>query len=306
MKMKNYLVFDAGGTFTKYALMDENAEILEKDKVPTPDYHTKTKEDYYVVLDSVVEKYKNRIEGIAISMPGMLDNRNGYCVTAGYLAYLAGSTVGTELSQRYGISVSVENDGKCAALAEFWRGSLKGCTNGAVVVIGTGVAGGIILNGKLFRGNHFTAGEYSYVCTEAKEPADMDSYWGMSSGAEGLAKTVAKHTGEDWKIYDGLKIFGLANEGDEKVLAGLREFTDRLAVQIYNLNIYLDLDIIAIGGGISQQPLLHEYLQKSLDEVMKNIPLRKITPYVPEPKITNCQFYNDANLIGALYHFMNK
>ena len=128
----------------------------------------------------------------------------------------------------------------------------------------------------------------------------------MISGAEGLAKTVAKHTGEDWQIYDGLKIFGLANEGDEKVLAGLREFTDRLAVQIYNLNIYLDLDIIAIGGGISQQPLLHEYLQKSLDEVMKNIPLRKITPYVPEPKITNCQFYNDANLIGALYHFMNN
>ena len=106
--MKNYLVFDAGGTFTKYALMNENAEILEKDKVPTPDYHTKTKEDYYAVLDSVVEKYKNRIEGIAISMPGMLDNRNGYCVTAGYLAYLAGSTVGTELSQRYGIPVSVE------------------------------------------------------------------------------------------------------------------------------------------------------------------------------------------------------
>ena len=46
----------------------------------------------------------------------------------------------------------------------------------------------------------------------------------MISGAEGLAKTVAKHTGEDWQIYDGLKIFGLANEGDEKVLAGLREY----------------------------------------------------------------------------------
>ena len=198
-------------------------KFLKKIKVPTPDYHTKTKEDYYAVLDSVVEKYKNRIEGIAISMPGMLDNRNGYCVTAGYLGYLAGSTVGTELSQRYGIRF-LWNDGKCAALAEFWRGSLKGCTNGAVVVIGTGVAGGIILNGKLFRGNHFTAGEYSYICTEAKGPAELDNYWGMISGAEGLAKTVAKHTGEDWQIYDGLKIFGLANEGDEKVLAGLREF----------------------------------------------------------------------------------
>ena len=49
------------GAFRKYALMNENAEILEKDKVPTPDYHTRQKEDYYAVLDSVVEKYKSRI-----------------------------------------------------------------------------------------------------------------------------------------------------------------------------------------------------------------------------------------------------
>lgn len=97
--MKKYLVFDAGGTFTKYALMNENAEILEKDKVTTPDYHTHTKEDYYQVLDNVVSKYKDQVEGIAISMPGMLDNRNGYCITAGYLAYLAGGAVGDELSK---------------------------------------------------------------------------------------------------------------------------------------------------------------------------------------------------------------
>ena len=73
--MKKYLVFDAGGTFTKYALMDENAEILEKDKVATPDYQTSTKEEYYQVLDDVVAKYKDQVEGIAISMPGMLDNK---------------------------------------------------------------------------------------------------------------------------------------------------------------------------------------------------------------------------------------
>ena len=238
-------------------------------------------------------------------MPGMLDNKNGYCVTAGYLAYLAGSTVGDELEARYGLPVTVENDGKCAALAEYWRGSLKGCENGAVVVLGSGVAGGIILNGKLYRGNHFTAGEYSYICTDAENNREMDSYWGLNSGAEGLARTVAKYTGEDWEKYDGIKIFEQANNGDEKVLQGLKEFTDKLAVQIYNLNIYLDLDIIAIGGGISQQPLLHEYLQTSLDEMIEKIPLRVISPYVPVPKLTNCRFYNDANLIGALYHFMN-
>lgn len=304
--MKKYLVFDAGGTFTKYALMDANAEILEKDKVATPDYRTSTKEEYYQVLDDVVAKYKDQVEGIAISMPGMLDNKNGYCVTAGYLAYLAGSTVGDELSERYGLPVSVENDGKCAALAEYWRGSLKGCDNGAVVVLGSGVAGGIILNGKIYRGNHFTAGEYSYICTDVENPEEMSSYWGLNSGAEGLAKTVAKYTGEDWQNYNGIKIFEQANAGNEQVLKGLKAFTHQLAVQIYNLNIYLDLDIIAIGGGISQQPLLHEYLQKSLDEYMEQIPLRKVAAYVPEPKLTNCKFFNDANLIGALYHFMNS
>lgn len=167
------------------------------------------------------------------------------------------------------------------------------------------MAGGIILNGKLYRGNHFTAGEYSYICTDAVNAKEMDNYWGMNSGAEGLAKIVAKHTGEDWKSYDGIRIFELANNGDEKVLHGLKEFTDRLAIQIYNLNIYLDLDMIAIGGGISQQPLLHEYLRKSMEEMTETIPLKSISPYVPVPKLTNCRFYNDANLIGALYHFMN-
>lgn len=304
--MKKYLVLDAGGTFTKYALMNENAEILEKDKVATPDYRTHIKEEYYQVLDGVVSKYKDQVEGIAISMPGMLDNKNGYCVTAGYLAYLAGSTVGDELSERYGLPVSVENDGKCAALAEYWRGSLKGCENGAVVVLGSGVAGGIIINGKIYRGNHFTAGEYSYVCTDVENPEEMNSYWGLINGAEGLAKAVAKYTGEDWKSYNGVKIFERANAGDNLVQEGLKEFTHQLAVQIYNLNIYLDLDAIAIGGGISQQPLLHEYLQKSLDEYLQKIPLQKITPYVPQPKLTHCKFYNDANLVGALYHFINS
>ncbi|GAA0803720.1 ROK family protein [Faecalicatena orotica] len=303
--MKNYLVFDAGGTFTKYAMMDENAIILEKDKVPTPAYENHTKEDFYQILNSVVEKYRSRISGIAVSMPGMLDNKTGYCVTAGYLPYLCGSSVAVELSKRYGMPVSVENDGKCAALAEYWKGSLKDCTNGAVVVLGSGVAGGIILNGRIYRGNRFTAGEYSYICTKDDLPQEMDSYWGISGGAQGLARAVAKYTGVDWESYDGISIFSMANEGDELVLKGLKDYTDALAVQIYNLNILLDLDIIAIGGGISQQPLLLEYVNKSMTELTGKIPLRSVSPYVPVPRITNCRYYNDANLIGALYHYRN-
>lgn len=304
--MKKYLVFDIGGTFIKYALMNEETEILEKDKVPTPYYEDHTKEDFYQVMDTVVEKCRDQIEGIAISMPGMLDNQNGHCVTAGMLGYLVGVTVGDELEARYNLPVSVENDGKCAALAEFWKGSLKGCTNGAVVVLGTGVAGGIIINGELYRGNRFTAGEYSYVCAVPGRKTENEGYWGFNSGAETLAKVVAKHTGADWKDYDGLKIFELVNNGDEKACAGLKEFTDFLAVQIYNLNIFLDLDVIAVGGGISQQPALHEYLKRSVDELINVNPMRSISSYVPQPKLTNCTFFNDANLIGALYHFLRR
>lgn len=304
--MKKYLVFDIGGTFIKYALMNEETEILEKDKVPTPYYEDHTKEDFYQVMDTIVEKYRDQIEGIAISMPGMLDNQNGHCVTAGMLGYLAGVTVGDELEARYDLPVSVENDGKCAALAEFWKGSLKGCTNGAVVVLGTGVAGGIIINGELYCGNRFTAGEYSYVCAVPERKTEKEGYWGFKSGAEALAKVVAKHTGADWKDYDGLKIFELVNNGDEKACAGLKEFTDFLAAQIYNLNIFLDLDVIAVGGGISQQPALHEYLKRSVDELIDVNPIRSISSYVPQPKLTNCTFFNDANLIGALYHFLRR
>lgn len=304
--MKNYLVFDVGGTFTKFALMDENAIILEKDKVPTPSYEKYGKEDFYQVLDAIVERYRNQISGIAVSMPGMLDSKTGYCVTGGYLTYVCATPVAEELAKRFGIPVTIENDGKCAALAEYWKGSLKGYTNGAVVVLGTGIAGGIILNGQLYRGNRFSAGEYSYICVEQSHVSDMNSYWGMSNGAQGLAQAVAKYAGEEALHYDGIRIFQEANEGNEKVLRGLREFTDHLALQIYNLNILLDLDIIAVGGGISQQPLLFEYLEMSLKELLKKIPLRSISPYIPKPRITNCRFYNDANMIGALYHFMNS
>ena len=301
--MENYLVIDGGGTFTKYALMDENAAILEKNKVPTPGYKDHKKEDYYRMLDGIAEQYRDRIAGIAMSLPGMLDSERGYCVTAGYLAYLSESPVAEELESRYGFPVSIENDGKCAALAEFWQGSLKGCRNGAVVVLGSGVGGGLILNGALYRGSHFSAGEYSYVCANENQSQALDGYWGISGGAPGLAKAVAKYTGTNWEEYDGIRIFQQANDRNLEVLKGLRDFTDSLAVQIYNLNILLDLDCVAIGGGISQQPLLLEYLRESMDALVDNNPIKMISPHIPKPTLTTCRFYNDANLIGALYRF---
>lgn len=304
--MKNYLAFDFGGSFTKYALMDEHAVILEKGNVPTPKYEEHTLEDFFLVLDGVMETYQERISGIAVSMPGMLDSQKGYCFTGGMLAYFNDTPVRKLMEHRYHLPVSIENDGKCAALAEHCMGSLKGYDNGAVVILGTGVGGGIILNGRLYRGNHFTAGEYSYIATDKNGKFDISSYWGFENGCGALAERVAIYTGENASLLDGIKIFQRANTGEIAVLKALRDFTDLLAVQIYNLNIILDLDVIAIGGGISRQPLLFQYLLESVHSFIEQNPIRKIAPYIPIPHITNCTYYNDANLIGALCHYQKQ
>ena len=98
----------------------------------------------------------------------------------------------------------------------------------------------------------------------------------------------------------------MANRGNERVLNALDIYTKYLAIKIYNLQVLLDLDLIAIGGGISQQPLLLEYINKNIDNFIKANPLKEISPIIPTPKITTCRYFNDSNLIGALYHHLNK
>lgn len=305
--MASYLVFDWGGTALKFAVMDESCAILEQGEQPTPDPDANTRETFYQAIDKMVEPYLGRVEGIAISMPGMLDNQDGYCKSAGTLRCLIGATVGTELSERYGIPVSVENDGKCAVLAEYWRGALRGCRNCAVIGIGTAIAGGIIIDGKLHRGRDFTAGECSFMCLDyTRARKDKLAWWGHMGGVRGLQRLVAAHTGERWEELNGRIIFERANAGDADTLAGLREFCELTAVQIHNVNIVLDLDRIAIGGGISRQPLLLEVLREEVQRLADENPMGPGNPNIPVPQVVACQFFNEANLIGALYHFLTK
>ncbi|WP_124067543.1 ROK family protein [Clostridium sp. E02] len=301
-----YLVIDSGGTFIKYALMNENGDILEKSKVPTPDYKKHTLEDYLDVLYSIFKQYDGQVEGIAMSAPGILDSDTGYCYTGGSLSYLSGKNMIELLETQCNVPVTIENDGKCAALAELWKGSLKDIKNGIVLVLGTAVGGGLIIDGKLYKGNHFSAGEFSYVAVEEENLDQMDGYWGFTNGVAALGKYVSEETGIPQEELDGVKMFELANKGDERVLKALDKYTKRLAVQIYNLQVLFDGGVVSIGGGISQQPLLIKFINKNVTELCEKHPFRKLSPYIPTPIITTCRFFNDSNLIGALYHFMIK
>ena len=291
-----YLVIDVGGTAIKYALMSEEGEFIEKDKVKTPQ---DTIENFVETIGGIYDKYSTKIKGIAISMPGILDAKRGYAHSGGALRYNENKEIVKILKERCPTNITIENDGKCAALAELWKGALKGCNNAAVVVLGTGVGGGVIIDGKIHRGRNFFAGEFSYMRNNAAAKNDDFNLWGFNNGAEILSLIFAEKKGLDPKEVDGFKIFESINSGDKETLEVLDIFANNLAAQIVNIQCIIDPEKVAIGGGISSQPILIEYINKKLEEQYDSISF-----YTPRIKVEKCKFCNDSNLIGALYNYL--
>lgn len=289
----NYLAIDVGGTFTKYAIITEHCEIMKKDKLPTV---VASLEQF---IDSLVEVYKmfqEEVEGIALSMPGIIDSKNGFMHTGGNLTFIDKLNIVKILEEKCWVPVTIENDAKCAALAEVWQGALKDCSDAVVLVCGTGVGGAIIKDRKVISGAHFMAGEFSYVMINSADALTLDHTLAGSTGVQHLINAVAAEKDIPVQQVDGEKIFQMANAGDETVLACLRAYVKRLAIQINNYQFILDPEKIAIGGGISVQPLFLQLIQEELQSI------NDVYPWdLPIAKVTVCQFFNDANLIGAVY-----
>ena len=181
-----YLVFDVGGTFIKYAFMDQKGKIYEKYKVPTPfqdgkvddngdeitPYTVKTEDGIAAFLeqiDIIYGKYSKeyQITGIAMSLPGQVNVNQGIVYGGGSLPYLDRVPLGNLISRRCGnVPVALENDAKCAALAEVWIGNAKDCKDACVLVFGTGIGGGIIIDRKVRHGVGMIAGEMSFCMTD--------------------------------------------------------------------------------------------------------------------------------------------
>ena len=175
--MKTYLALDVGGSSIKYALMTECVEFLEKGKVATPQDSI---ESFVNVIGDLYDKYKDKIEGIAISMPGLIDSKNGYARTGGWLRYNDDKYIVKILQERCPTKITIQNDAKSAALAEVWKGSLKEYNDGIVVVLGTGVGGAVVKDRKILNGKHFFAGEFRYIWTDTTFAIDStDNMWGI-------------------------------------------------------------------------------------------------------------------------------
>lgn len=250
------------------------------------------------------------MDGIALSLPGFIDAEHGVVLGGGApsIIYNIGTPVGPRLAELCGCKVWIENDGKAAAIAELQRGALQGCSNAAVFVIGTGVGGGLIVNGQLVRGRDFTAGEYSFMNTNADAWSDSKKTMAGQCSTSALldAYRVRRQLPADAPM-NGRLFFDAANAGEPEALEVLEAFCRAVDVQIYNLSVLLDLEKVAIGGGISGQPLLIETLDRVYEEkILKGHPFsEEQARSLPRPEIVPCAFHNEANQIGALVSYLN-
>lgn len=290
----NYLTLDIGGSAIKYGLLNELGEFLEKGDVPAP------KDNIDQFIGTIIDLYKKypKVNGIGISMPGAIDPDHGFAYTGGAFGFIKNMNIVDMLHEHIDIPITIGNDAKCAANAEIGFGCLKGVNDAAVIVLGTGIGGCIVTGGKVHIGKHFSSGEFSWMRTNGEDGTNFSDCWCVKNGISGLLKSV-QNALETEEHFSGYQIFEMANNGNEKVIAGLNEFTRRLAIQIYNIQSLFDPEVIAIGGGISAQPLLLELTNKYLDKMYEEAILYH-SP-ISRPNVLLCQHGNDANLIGAFY-----
>lgn len=289
------LAIDIGGTFIKYALMNENAESFEKGKLPTP------KEGREALIESIGGLYDRfpSAEGIAISMPGIIDSEKGYVYMGGALSYNNEFALKDALYKRCPVQITVNNDAKCAAAAEASLGALKDVSDGVVLLFGTMIGGALVIDHKVRSGVHFSAGEVSYVLSDRDKDPVYDTVWGNRCGTTGLCRIYASKKGLREEEVDGLLVFDRVDSSEKEAIEALSEYTHEIAVQIFNLQTVFDPQRFAIGGGISAQKSLIEAIQSHLDRMYENSPY-----YTPKAQVVACTFGNDANLIGALENYL--
>lgn len=292
-----YLVIDVGGTFTKYAIMDASGNFIDKGKITT------VKEGSSAFVSSLYNLYLNypNIDGIAIASAGVIDSDRGVMYNGGSLDFIKNLPIVDLLSECCQVPVTIENDAKCAALAELWKGSFSDCQNAIAMIIGTAVGGAIIIDRKIVKGKNLLAGEFSYILTDSSDSLNWRKNFAINGGLPALIETCAKQKKLVAKQVTGELIFKWAKEGDENTLACLRDYAHLLATQIVNLHFVINPDRIAIGGGVSEQPLLLELINEEVGRLIENYPFS-----VAKPEIVSCQFHNDANLIGALFHYQKS
>ncbi|ARM72413.1 transcription regulator [Listeria monocytogenes] len=279
------LAFDMGGTAVKYGVLTTQGEILEKGKFATPD----NLDEMIQLLVNVKENYAYSFQGAAFSCPGAVNNETGIIGGASAIPYIHNFPFKQLLEEKLGLPVTMENDANCAALAEVWIGAAKDKQDIIFMILGTGVGGAVIRDGKVHHGTNLHGGEFGYMLMD-RDGNTLSDLGTVVNAATRISKRLELPAAE----VDGHRVFKLRSEGNSVAKEELETMFYFLARSIFNLQYALDPEMVVIGGAISERSDFITELNSSVDEVKASVPIATIRPVV-----VRCQFGNDANLIGA-------
>ena len=171
------------------------------------------------------------------------------------------------------------------------------------LVGGSGLGGGLIINGKLFQGSHFQAAELTFLLPVQMEKVNPSQMRGTTLSAVGFITRVNEVLGNA-DLKDGREAFKAINARNEAVYPIFEAYCRSLAITILNLQSIFDMEIFVLGGGISAQPVLIEEVNRQFDKVRHEIDF--IGKIIKRPKIVACHHHNGANLIGAAYFLKQR
>lgn len=291
------LTADIDGTYINYACMDENLKTDRRGKIFTP------QEGREQLIEAIARLFEaaGDAEGIAVSMPGIIDSENGYCAMGGALRYNDDFYFRHALYERCPTKIHIENNAKCAAMAEATLGSLKDAADGFFLIFSTMIGGAYIRDHKIYKGKHFAAGEVSYIIMNAGKELSDENFWGRSFGIPKFLERYAKSKDTDIETVDLLTIFDAVQKEDSVAVKCLDEYTREIAVRIFNIQTVLDAEKFSIGGELAKFPAFLERVKRNLKKLYAESPF-----HIPPAEVVAGKFYNDANLIGALQCYLDE
>ena len=260
---------DLGGTNLRNAAVTSDGKLLEKITLGTKIIVGRDQviQEMCEAIQHLSAKYQasGKLLGAGIGVPGIIDMGTGMLRKSANLPGWEEYPVRAKIESRLKARVVLENDANVAALGEQWLGAARGVANMAVVTLGTGIGGGIVLNGKIWHGMNGMAGEFGHVTVEpdghlcgcgnhgcAEQYASATSIMRMARAAiaRGEAPELAIAASSDPE-FGAKTIYNLALQGDEQARRIFQSFGRYLGILLSGLINVLNLDMFVIGGGVS-------------------------------------------------------
>ncbi len=304
---KLVLAADLGGTNLRMAVVGEDGEILHRVRGTTPPKRTRG-EVLGLIQDLAAQCIRETnsgtaISGFGIAAPAVVDQNRGVIRAAPNLPDLNGFAISDDLAERLKLPVILENDATAAGIGEHWRGASKGFDTSICLTLGTGVGGGLIVNGQPLRGIDGTAGEVGHVCVEPfGAPCGCGSVGCLEQYASATAVVrMARLLKAEYPsseidangVLTSLDIYNAAVNGDAMAVEVFRRFGFYLGVAIGGLVNVLNPEVIVIGGGASEAwPL---FIDTAREEMVR----RAFREPAERVKLVRAGLGDDAGILGV-------